>query len=845
MGWIFPHPKIAPRAWGRREDHLVGLLGRATVELSDDDLEALAGHDPRPLPSALAVMASVAAVDWAAVDRGDFGLVVHGASGPFRCPASRSFLPRRPGVGRLAAAPPSAEEALYPDAVFAEVVHLPRGRTGNILHRPVLRAYEIPLLGRSGAPLDRQLPPADLLVSIRGGEVVLHSRRLGRRVIPRLTSAHNPNWRSIGLYRFLCALQDQGSAAVLGWSWKPLEAARFLPRVSRGRLILCPATWRVDQRELSAITTLSSLDRWRHSRGLPRFARLTQGDNALPVDFENPASTEVFLHAARQLEHATITEMVPGPDQLCAVGPEGRYVHELVVPFVATWSALHGARPRADGRDRSPVLPAGIGVGLRANSTPDPRWSTSCCARLPSRSRPRASSGSSCATTIRTIISGYVSAAMHPPCWPILHDATAPALADGRIWRLVLDTYEREVHRYGGPEAMALCEEIFHADSDACLGIILRLSPGDRGADQRWRLALRGIDVLLADLGLPVAARLAVVRRGRRGLAQEHRVDGRLERQLAARFRAERASLEALLDPAPRRRLSPRSRLRVAGPTFDPHRSRGRRAAAAAKHRACGTQPGTYARQPIAASGPTGAGARVVRLPDPSLHLGRGSHGRTGLKPVFHGLSPSIGIDAMLNAPAFTLGEHCYTWGEVFAVARRQGEWAAFEREVRQGAALQVAGLALPAPVRRQEEDSFRRPRRLLAAEDLEQWLAARQISVLQWRRHITRTGLLRRYPPRGEVDPEPEDLRVSGWCAGAFESFARTLACDLVGTEGIDESPAELDRIVQQRYLDWVRVDMAVATFGSEDAAREAILQVRLDGREHRRGGAASFGQR
>ena len=52
-----------------------------------------------------------------------------------------------------------AEEALQPDAVFAEVVHLPEnGRTGNVILRPALRAYEIPYLGQSGVPAERQIP---------------------------------------------------------------------------------------------------------------------------------------------------------------------------------------------------------------------------------------------------------------------------------------------------------------------------------------------------------------------------------------------------------------------------------------------------------------------------------------------------------------------------------------------------------------------------------------------------------------------------------------------------------------------------------------------------------------
>ena len=62
-----------------------------------------------------------------------------------------------------------AEEALDPEAIFAEIVHLPRSRDVNVAARPVLRGYEIPCLGQSGAPGDRQIPLADLTVSEKGG----------------------------------------------------------------------------------------------------------------------------------------------------------------------------------------------------------------------------------------------------------------------------------------------------------------------------------------------------------------------------------------------------------------------------------------------------------------------------------------------------------------------------------------------------------------------------------------------------------------------------------------------------------------------------------------------------
>jgi thiopeptide-type bacteriocin biosynthesis protein len=77
-----------------------------------------------------------------------------------------------------------------------------------------------------------------------------------------------------------------------------------------------------------------------------------------------------------------------------------------------------------------------------------------------------------------------------------------------------------------------------------------RLERGDQGSQERWQLALRGIDSLLSDLGLDIENKLAVMRRVRGAFAAEHRVDPTFGRKLGERYREQRVMLEALIDPA-------------------------------------------------------------------------------------------------------------------------------------------------------------------------------------------------------------------------------------------------------------------------------------------------------
>ena len=114
-----------------------------------------------------------------------------------------------------------------------------------------------------------------------------------------------------------------------------------------------------------------------------------------------------------------------------------------------------------------------------------------------------------------------------------------------------LDTYEREVERYGGAAGIELAERFFHIDSGAALKIFEMLEPGDAGADERWRLAICGIDRLLADFGFDLKSKCAILKQTRDGWAKEFKADKNLRAQLSEKFRKERSSLTEMLDSSP------------------------------------------------------------------------------------------------------------------------------------------------------------------------------------------------------------------------------------------------------------------------------------------------------
>jgi thiopeptide-type bacteriocin biosynthesis protein len=602
-------------AWGPRQAVLLARLheaqaaGAQQIELTNEDLErmapAAAAGEAQAFPEAFQVMGTLAAASPEAVERGDFLLLQGGAAGPSGARLLGRFCHADDLLCSRTKEHLRAEEALHPEAVFAEIVHLPQGRIGNILSRPVMREYEIPFLGRSGASEEHQLPITDLLVSVRGNQIVLRSRRLGKQIIPRLTSAHNFSMRSLGIYRFLCTLQSQEMLGGVMWSWGPLDSAPFLPRVVHGRLVLARAAWWMTGDEIKSLAKAqgearyAAVQQWRQRRRLPRLVLLSDGDNELLVDLDNTLSIDAFLDVIEERDRARLHELFPPADALLARGPEGRFVHELVIPYhrrarpaaaaAAATAAVPGGDPARVYGELRPLAPAAAaavapaagaraggangGPPLRRTFPPGSEWlyaklytGTATADRvLREVVAPLVRESRERGLADRWFFIRYADpewhvrlrfhgepAALAGGVLPALYAGAAPLLDDGRLWKMQLDTYEREVERYGGPLGIEPTERLFQADSEAVLDILDMLE-GDEGADLRWRLTFYGVDVLLNDLGLDGETKLTVLSRMRQGFAQEFAGAGEeaakaLQVQLDQKFRTERPKLDPLLD---------------------------------------------------------------------------------------------------------------------------------------------------------------------------------------------------------------------------------------------------------------------------------------------------------
>ena len=386
----------------------------------------------------------------------------------------------------------SFEAAAYPDAVLAEVVHLAGARSGNINVRPALRTYEIPYITPASVAEDYVISLSDLLVSVPNGkEIILVSKRLGKRVIPHLTTAHNV-FHGDEVYQFLSGVARQ-AATMSGWSWKSLRNAPFLPRLRYKQLILSRAQWTIDEDFLADYPTAAQAwSAFRELYQLPRYLVQQAGDNELVLDTHVEVCRQMLVDQLRKNKRIKLIEWTQPPES-CWVRDTNQqpYASETIL-FFAKSSLL------------SPVLPDSLSVieqiGSPGNSVdalprqfaPGSEWlyvklytgPQTADALLIRVLEPLLSELFTQNHLSIWFFLRYMDPEFHirlrvrvpdaAQSWAVMQAITetlTPYRVDGYYNKLQIDTYEREIERYG-VATIGLCEDYFFYDSQAVLSFL-------------------------------------------------------------------------------------------------------------------------------------------------------------------------------------------------------------------------------------------------------------------------------------------------------------------------------------------------------------------------------------
>ncbi|MBP2834101.1 thiopeptide-type bacteriocin biosynthesis protein [Aquimarina sp. U1-2] len=114
------------------------------------------------------------------------------------------------------------------------------------------------------------------------------------------------------------------------------------------------------------------------------------------------------------------------------------------------------------------------------------------------------------------------------------------------IWKVQIDTYQREIERYG-ESTMQPSEIIFFHDSTLIINF-LDMVEGDEGEELRWLLGVRAIDTLLNDFKYDDDRKLKLLEGLKTGFGAEFHRNKFLTKQLDKKFRDEKDKIDNFLN---------------------------------------------------------------------------------------------------------------------------------------------------------------------------------------------------------------------------------------------------------------------------------------------------------
>ncbi len=307
------------------------------IELTGKELENLAttSQQERSLPVTFSSMIKLVKV------QGNEKIIIGSAGGSSAANLLGRFCHTDKRINQYVTEIVEKEKTFYDDKIIAEIAHLPESRTGNILHRPVLRAYEIPYLAKSSVKKEFQILPEDLYLSIQQNRIVLKSRSLNKEIIPRLSTAHNFSYNALPVYQFLCDMQTQDVKSGAGFSWGPLSNQyHFQPRVCYKNLIFSLASWNIRKQDFERITKINDDDQllmeiqdWRTNLNIPEWVTLEEGDNELAIKLSNLLSVKTLISIVKKRPSFILKEFLADEENMMVKNEAGVYTNEIILSF--------------------------------------------------------------------------------------------------------------------------------------------------------------------------------------------------------------------------------------------------------------------------------------------------------------------------------------------------------------------------------------------------------------------------------------------------------------------------------------------------------------------------------
>lgn len=247
------------------------------------------------------------------------------------------------------------EQRANPDVLFFDVGYMGEPSVDNVNRRQAIYSTQLAILNFDTSCASLSL--GDIHVAVRGGEMVLFSKKLGKRLVPRIATAYNHIRSDLSVFRFLHDLQSQGLCANLSFDIEQLyPGLHKYPEVRHRDIILSPAKWKLSLDRVETDTSIASFRQYLSDIGTSQYIKVGMADQTLLLDTDDMQDMEV-LHSTLKKRKELWAQQVPGQESHPIHDEAGRlYRGEFVLTYhhdVELYKGLadiHDHRPTAQQR---------------------------------------------------------------------------------------------------------------------------------------------------------------------------------------------------------------------------------------------------------------------------------------------------------------------------------------------------------------------------------------------------------------------------------------------------------------------------------------------------------------
>lgn len=415
----------------------------------------------------------------------------------------------------------AAEAKANPNVIFFDLAYTAEGRVDNVNRRKSIYEHEVQVLNYSCSK--NLVSLNDLMITVKNNELILLSRKYGKRVVPRLASAYNYSRSDLSVYRFLCDLQHQDIQSKLLFNVVSLlPGLDFYPRIQYKNIVLSPAKWRIRQSD----TVGKSMENLLREMEVSRYFSIGNGDQTLCFDSHK---NEDLLHLKQYLNQyndSVISEVIIPNKQIFKDDKKKCYFTQIMVSLNHDEQLYKPQYPAALTKKKGPekiIVPGKDWLYFEIYCHPQRSNSilTNQISSFISRHRLNLNSWffiryNDPAPHIRLRLQlkdkkagySYISKLM----WMLDKE-----LADGIITDVQLKTYQRECDRYGFKQ-IELTEQHFSRDSDYALEVL----ENEQDDFENYASCIALMKAALASLELTDRQRMAFVQEVQRSFEKEH-----------------------------------------------------------------------------------------------------------------------------------------------------------------------------------------------------------------------------------------------------------------------------------------------------------------------------------